>query len=64
MKQVELKLGAAELIILSAVVLMITRGYRYDRQTMKYHDHDVSLPVIDKKLMAALRSIARKLGVK
>lgn len=64
MKQLELKLSNAEFLILAEIIVLVSRGYRYDKRKQNYFDSGVFFNDIDKKQMAALRSIARKIGVK
>jgi len=64
MKQFELKLSNAEFLILADVIVLVSRGYRYDKRTQKYFDSGIFFGDIDRKQMSALRAIARKIGVK
>lgn len=64
MKQFELKLSNAEFLILAEVVVLVSRGYRYDKRKQNYFDSGVFFNDLDKKQMSSLRAIARKLGVK
>lgn len=64
MKNVQLSLSTAELLKLSALILLVTRNVKYDKGLDVYVSHSLGSFVATKKEMAALRSIARKLGVK
>lgn len=64
MKNVQLSLNTAELMILGEVIVRVTRCMRKSPDDGQYYDNGGFLLLADKKEMAALRSIARKLGVK
>jgi len=64
MKNVQLSLNTAELMILGEVIVNVTRSMRKNPDDGQYYDNGDFLLRADKKEMAALRSIARKLGVK
>jgi hypothetical protein len=64
MKNVQLSLNTAELMILGEVIVNVTRSMRKNPDDGQYYDNGDFILRADKKEMAALRSIARKLGVK
>jgi len=64
MKNVQLSLNTAELMILGEVIVNVTRSMRKNPDDGQYYDNGDFLLRADKKQLAALRSFARKLGVK
>lgn len=63
-KKITLSLTTAELLILSASVVNLTRGVKRNPIDGKYYDIAGYFPEYTKTEISALRSIARKLGVK
>lgn len=64
MKNVQLSLNTAELMILGEVITTVTRGVIKSPDDGQYYNRGDFYLKANKKQITALRSIARKLGVK